>query len=245
MPDELFANQRLAPIYDAFEGDRSDLEHYADLIAELGATGIVDVGCGTGSLLTLLAGRGYSGLIGVDPAAASLEVAKGKPGAERITWLLGHAEDLPAMAGDLAIMTGNVGQVFNSDEEWRSTLAAIARTVGAGGHLVFEVRDPAKQAWLGWNRENTYSRQILDGVGPVANWIELTDVALPFVTFDGVYHFESDNTVMRSTSTLRFRERDEIQESLAAAGFTVDEVRDAPDRPGLEWVFVARRTEGT
>ena len=24
------------------------------------------------------------------------------------------------------------------------------------------------------------------------------------------------------------------------AGFVVDEVRDAPDRPGREWVFVAR-----
>ena len=29
---------------------------------------------------------------------------------------------------------------------------------------------------------------------------------------------------------------------LQAAGFEVDEVLDAPDRPGLEWVFVARRS---
>jgi hypothetical protein len=36
-------------------------------------------------------------------------------------------------------------------------------------------------------------------------------------------------------------ERDEIEASLNTAGFEVDEVLDAPDRPGLERVFVARR----
>jgi hypothetical protein len=30
--------------------------------------------------------------------------------------------------------------------------------------------------------------------------------------------------------------------SLARAGFTIEDVRDAPDRPGSEWVFIARRT---
>ncbi|WP_273651852.1 hypothetical protein [Cellulomonas fimi] len=47
--------------------------------------------------------------------------------------------------------------------------------------------------------------------------------------------------MLTSDSTLRFREQDEVVRSLAAAGFTVTEVRDAPDRPGREWVFVARR----
>ena len=32
---------------------------------------------------------------------------------------------------------------------------------------------------------------------------------------------------------------EEVVTSLAAAGFTVDEVRDAPDRPGQEMVFLA------
>lgn len=50
-----------------------------------------------------------------------------------------------------------------------------------------------------------------------------------------------DGEVVTSVSTLRFYGRDEIEASLNAAGFEVDEVLDAPDRPGLEWVFVARR----
>jgi hypothetical protein len=46
---------------------------------------------------------------------------------------------------------------------------------------------------------------------------------------------------LTSDSTLRFRHRDEVTASLAAAGYVVDEVREAPDRPGREMVFIARR----
>ena len=44
-------------------------------------------------------------------------------------------------------------------------------------------------------------------------------------------------------STLRFRTRAEVEASLVAAGFAVADVRDAPDRPGRELVFLARRGE--
>jgi len=47
--------------------------------------------------------------------------------------------------------------------------------------------------------------------------------------------------VLASDSTLRFREREEVEAALVEHGFVVDEVRDAPDRPGREFVFVARR----
>ena len=46
--------------------------------------------------------------------------------------------------------------------------------------------------------------------------------------------------MLTSDSTLRFRGRDAIADSLAESGFTVDEIRDAPDRPGREFVFIAR-----
>jgi hypothetical protein len=49
--------------------------------------------------------------------------------------------------------------------------------------------------------------------------------------------------VLESQSTLRFRDRGEIADSLAAAGYRLDGVRDAPDRPGLEFVFIARRAD--
>jgi hypothetical protein len=56
--------------------------------------------------------------------------------------------------------------------------------------------------------------------------------------------FGSDGAVLTSDSTLRFRSREELADSLAAAGLAVEEVRDAPDRPGREFVFIARRAAG-
>jgi nucleoside-triphosphatase THEP1 len=50
---------------------------------------------------------------------------------------------------------------------------------------------------------------------------------------------------IQSRSTLRFRTRAELEASLTAAGFVVQEVRDAPDRPGRELVFLARRADAS
>jgi hypothetical protein len=75
----------------------------------------------------------------------------------------------------------------------------------------------------------------------VRAWEEVTDVSGQLVSFRSVFVFEADGTTVTSQSTLRFRERDEVAASLEVAGYRLDEVRDAPDRPGLEFVFITRR----
>jgi hypothetical protein len=65
----------------------------------------------------------------------------------------------------------------------------------------------------------------------------------PLVTFRNTWVFAADGAVLTSDSTLRFRERSEIEESLVASGYVVEDVRDAPDRPGKEFVFFARRPD--
>ena len=65
---------------------------------------------------------------------------------------------------------------------------------------------------------------------------------LPFVSFRCTYTFAADGAVITSDSTLRFRSRDEVEASLAAQGYQVLEMREAPDRPGQEFVFIAERT---
>jgi hypothetical protein len=77
--------------------------------------------------------------------------------------------------------------------------------------------------------------------GAVQTWVELADVNPPFVSFHWQFVFEADGAVLTSDSTLRFRGRAEIEKSLNASGFEVEEVRDAPDRPGREFVFIAKR----
>lgn len=242
MADAIFEDPRLADIYDALDLDRSDLDVYAALVDELGARLVLDLGCGTGVFACLLAQRGKE-VVAVDPAAASVAVARRKPDADRVTWLVGDATSLPPLQVDLVTMTANVAQVFLGDDEWRSTLQAAHVALRPGGHLVFEVRDPAREAWREWNREQSHQRVEIAEAGTVEAWVDLTDVQPPLVSFRWTYVFEADGAVLTSDSTLRFREEPEVIESLEGAGFRVQEVRDAPDRPGCELVFIAQRPD--
>jgi SAM-dependent methyltransferase len=240
MPDEIFEHPRSVGIYDALDPDRSDLDVYVAIAEELGARSVLDVGCGTGTFALLLADRGLD-VTGVDPAGGSLDVARGKPGASRVRWLHGDAGSLPSMSVDLATMTGNVAQAIIEPADWDGTLGGIYEALRPGGYLVFETRDPARKAWREWNRDDSRMVSVVDGVGSVERWTEVTDVSWPLVSFRWTCVFEVDGDVLTSDSTLRFRDRDEVEESLVTHGFEVVEVRDAPDRPGREFVFFARR----
>ena len=52
-----------------------------------------------------------------------------------------------------------------------------------------------------------------------------------------------EDATLTSQSTLRFRDRETVSAGLVAAGFVVEDVRDAPDRPGRELVFVAGKPD--
>lgn len=240
MPDAIFEDPRLARLYDLLEpSHRADLDPYLALATDFGARSILDVGCGTGVLALRLAERGHD-VVGVDPAAASIDVARSKPGADRVRFLVGDATALPPLQVDLATMTGNVAQVFLTDAEWAAALDGIRDALRPGGRLVFETRDPARRVWEDWRRDWAPQRVDLVGIGTIESWAEVTRVEGPFVTFAGSVTLP-DGTVIPTSSTLRFREREEIETTLADAGFSVDDVREAPDRPGHEFVFVASR----
>lgn len=236
-PDAVFADPRLAVLYDVFDDDRSDLEVYAAIVEELDARRVVDVGCGTGCLAVLLAERGLE-VVGVDPAVASLDVARSKPYADGVTWVEGDATALTGLVAgaDLVVMTGNVAQVFVDDADWALTLDAIRGVLAGGGWFVFETRRPEVRDWETWEVPET-ARIHPDGKRSVVSRT-VTEVALPLVTFESVTVMGAD--VIESVSTLRFREYDELVHDLDTHGFEVVEVRDAPDRPGKEWVFLAR-----
>ncbi|MEU3934819.1 class I SAM-dependent methyltransferase [Streptomyces sp. NPDC029044] len=242
MADECFRHPRLAAVYDRLDPDRRDLAPYLRMAEEGGVRQALDIGCGTGVFALLLAGRGID-VVAVDPAEASLDVARGKPGGERVRWLHGDATALPALTADLATMTGNTAQEITEPEDWRRTLRGIRAALRPGGRLVFETRIPARRAWEEWNREATYGVTEIAGAGVVESWVDLLDVSGPLVTFRWTYVFAADGQVLTSDSTLRFRERQEIEAALAAHGYVVEDVRGAPDRPGREFVFVARRPE--
>ncbi|MFE0320510.1 class I SAM-dependent methyltransferase, partial [Streptomyces albogriseolus] len=82
MADAAFAHPRLAALYDPLDPDRGDLDAYLRMAREFGARRVLDIGCGTGVFALLLAHEGID-VVGVDPAGASLDVARAKPGAGR------------------------------------------------------------------------------------------------------------------------------------------------------------------
>lgn len=180
-------------------------------------------------------------MIGVDPAAASLDVARGKSGAEQVTWILGDVTDLPELQVDLAVMTANTAQAIVDSSSWKETLSGSYAALRPGGYLAFETRDPARRAWEEWNREASWQETTVPGVGRIERWIDLLDVSGPLVSFRWTWVFASDGTTLTSDSMLRFRSREEVEADLRVCGYAVQEVHEAPDRPGRELVFVARR----
>jgi SAM-dependent methyltransferase len=266
MVDTVFEHPRLIAIYDQLDADRRDLTAYLRIAEALDARRVLDIGCGTGVFALLLAERGIE-VTGIDPAGGSLAVARAKPGADRVHWIHGDfrsdfrsdVDDAdsrrahgPKGSGiteiepgtiDLATMTGNVAQAIADPQTWEATLRRVHGLLRPGGHLVFETRNPAREAWREWNRASSYRTTEIPGVGTVETWTEVIDVSGPLVTFRSTWVFASDAAVLTSDSTLRFREQHEVEAVLRAHGYRIREVRDAPDRPGLEFVFLAQRPD--
>ena len=240
MPDAIFEHPRLVAIYDALEPDRSDLAVYTTIVCEAGARRVLDVGCGTGTFALLLAARGLE-VTAVDPAGGSLRVARAKPGAGRVRWIHGDATALPPLRADLATMTANVAQAIADPGDRARTLRGVHAALRPGGRLAFETRDPACRAWERWTRAASYRATEVPGAGAVESWVEVTERRRPLVSFRQTFVFASDGAVVTSDSTLRFRDRDEVEAALRAHGYVVDDVRHAPDGPGRELVFIARR----
>ena len=242
MADALFEDPEWAVLYDALDGDRTDLDAYEALVDEFHAGRVLDLGCGTGVLACRLAARGVD-VTGVDPAQAMLNVAQRRAGADRVRWVHGDVEAARRLgpAVNLVVMTGNVAQVFVEDREWEAVLAGCRDLLVGGGRLVFETRDPAAAAWRRWTRVRSEDRRVVPGIGGLSTWNELLAVAPGRVSFRTVVVREADGTRLTSESMLRFRSREELERSIAGAGLDLEDVRDAPDRPGREWVFIVRR----
>lgn len=244
MPDAIFDHPRVARMYDPLDPDRSDLDTYMNLVAEFEATAVLDVGCGTGTLCSRVVTQRGLRVLGVDPAGASIDVARTKAGADRVTWVVGIAVDVAEPSYrqqyDLATMTANVAQVFLDDEEWVANLRAIRTCLRSGGHLAFESRVPSDRAWERWTKELTHQVVDVEGEGPVEDWVQVTRVDGELVTFESPTIFLADGERIESTSTLRFRSREALERSLSEAGFTETEVRDLPYAPGRGWLVIAR-----
>lgn len=130
-----------APTYEAGWRGRTHHEialRTAELAISLGATPqrVLDVGCGTGFLLRVLAQRvpGAEELVGVDAAPGMTAVATSTADDPRLRFSTGVAEDLPFRDAtfDLVVSTTS----FDHWEDQHAGLVECARVLTPGGHLV-------------------------------------------------------------------------------------------------------------
>ncbi len=241
-------NPLLVEVYDVQCAGRWDHDFYLALAEELGARSVVDIGCGTGVFAVDAAARGLR-VIGVDPAAAILDLARQRPGGDTVEWIHGGPDLVPDEVADLAIMMGHVAQYFVDDAAWAEVLAQIHRFLGPGGHLAFETRNPAVDWASRWTRGATETTYPHPRGGQFTSWVEVQDVTGPADSYTIVHQGNTvlpDGQHLQTLETLRFRSPDEVRSSLVGAGFEIvhefgDWDRTPFDPTQSEMIVVARK----
>lgn len=238
-----FNDPRLVVVYDAAYGWSRDDDFFQSIVDQTPAARVLDFGCGTGRLALALSAAGHT-VTGVDPAVASLAAARAKPGADRVTWIEGSSEVLPAEAFDVAVMTSHVAQFFATDEQWRRALADLRRALRPGGRLTFDSRDPAARKWEDWNPADSRRTITLPDGGQVNAWTEVTSVVDGVVDY-AIHYLMPGGDELLTEGTLRFRTEQQLRTSLRESGFAVEQIyggwnREPIGAPDGEFLVVAR-----
>jgi SAM-dependent methyltransferase len=239
-----FNDPRLVPIYDLWCPWGPPDDFFMALADQSPLARVLDFGCGTGRLAIALAAAGHR-VTGVDPASNSLEAARAKPGADRVTWLEGSQEILPSASFDLIVMNSHVAQFLVTDLEWTQALTKFRQALVPGGRLAFDSRDPNARGWEAWNPIDSREQVSLPDGCTVELWVEVVDVTGENVTFVWHYQFSNSSEELLSRSTLRFRNEQELRSSLNAAGFEVEQIYGGWNQEPIghkdgEFIVVAR-----
>ncbi len=217
-----FNNPRLTEVYDAECLWGRDDEFFLAFVNETPGSKVLDLGCGTGRVTLAIAAAGHH-VTGVDPAGASLDRARTKPGSELVQWIEGVAADLPDSAFDVAVMTAHVSQ-FLDDDEFLDTMKHLSRVLVPGGRLIFDSRDPSYRVWEAWNPKDSAHQVTLGDGDTVGIWTEVTAVEDERVDFTHHYVWP-DGDELVSDASLYFRSAKTIHRLLVEAGLVVGKVR--------------------
>ncbi|MHB8341493.1 MAG: class I SAM-dependent methyltransferase [Mycobacteriales bacterium] len=205
---------------------------------------MLDIGCGTGTMLHRSRAAGHTGrLVGVDPDGSALRVARGR---SDVKWIQSTAASMTwKQEFDLAMMMNHAFQCLITDEELRASLAAIRRALVDGGRFVFETRNPAVCAWEAWNSGNPV--EVVDAAGrSLRITYQVLSVEGDVVTCTETTSDRRGNSLRVDQASLRFLAVDALSDFLAEAEFIVEEQHggwcaEPLERASAEIVTFARR----
>ncbi|HYS38586.1 MAG TPA: class I SAM-dependent methyltransferase [Pseudonocardiaceae bacterium] len=242
----MFSDADAAALYDVMDSwdpARADLVFCTEQV--MAAHAVLDLACGTGSMLHHARDLGHAGrLVGLDPDRSML--ARARPRTD-IEWVDGVAADAAwNQEFDRATMTSNAFQCLITDDELRASLTAIHTSLRDGGRFVFGTRHPQARAWENWNPAHAFD--VEDATGrELRMWHEVESVVDDVVTLTETTA-ERDDTVLRvDRAGLRFLDVPALAGFLTGAGFTIEaQYGDWHRRPitdtSHEIITIARRT---
>lgn len=136
----LFSDPGLAQFYGMEDATRADYDFCRSIASN--AASILDLGCGTGNLTTSFFES--ANIVGVDPAAAMLDIARKQRCGEDVTWIEADARQVRLETKfDLIVLTGHAFQVFLTTDDQIAVLRTIAEHLSVGGTFLFDTRNPS------------------------------------------------------------------------------------------------------
>jgi demethylmenaquinone methyltransferase/2-methoxy-6-polyprenyl-1,4-benzoquinol methylase len=214
----LFAT--IAPRYDlitcvlSFGRDRHWKTRLVDLAGVRPGARLLDLACGTGDIAFEAARRGATA-VGLDITAGMIDLARAKPGAARLSWLVGDMATLPVASGSFDLVTTGYGLRNTSD--LKAALGDIHRVLRPGGRLLS----------LDFDRPES----------PALRAVYLTFLTVFGATLGYVLHGDPDTYRYIPASIRRYPGARAVCDMLRAAGFA--EVRHIGVLGGLMAIHVA------
>ena len=221
--DKLYNDASLVEFYDIENGWTADSEYLKTMAA--GRTSILDLGCGTGLLAAALAHDGGKRVVGVDPAAAMLDVARQRPGGDRVRWVEGDGRTIRLNETfDLVLLSGHAFQVFLTRDDQLAALKTIAAHLSPEGRFIFDSRNPAVEEWKEWTPALSERTIVHPELGEVLAWNDVRhDANTGVVEYDTFYRVAADGRTFSAKSKIAFPSYEDLLSMTEEAGLVVEQ----------------------
>lgn len=217
--DLLYHDPDIVRFYD-LENEWAADQDYCAMLAD-NARSILDLGCGTGLLASALAE--HRDVVGVDPAPAMLAVARARQHGEKVAWVEDDARTVRLnRCFDLIVLTGHAFQVFLTAADQHAVLNTIAVHLTPNGRFIFDMRNPASEAWREWTPEDSRRYIQHPHLGDVEAWNDaIHDDETGVVTYQTHYRAVDSGQHFSAASDIVFTPKEILADRITGAGLLI------------------------